>query len=91
MSKMDILWVKAQKAQPWISPRGVEPADQNISQRQRRITTKETGRKKAQKLADEYKRAAGTKRNLKQTRAVLDRLHEELSGENVVRTSFHQY
>jgi len=59
--------------------------------RQRRITTKETGRKKAQKLADEYERAARTKRNLKQTRAVLDRLHEELSGENVVRTSFHQY
>jgi integrase len=59
--------------------------------RQRRITTKETGRKKAQKLADEYERAARTKRTLKQAQAVLDRLHEELSGEKVVRTSFHQY
>jgi integrase len=58
---------------------------------QRRITTKETGRKKAQKLADEYERAARTKRTLKQAQAVLDRLHEELSGEKVVRTSFQQY
>jgi len=59
--------------------------------RQRRITTKETSRKKAQKIADEYERAARTKRTLKQAQAVLDRLHEELSGEKVVRTSFHRY
>jgi hypothetical protein len=56
--------------------------------RQRRITTKETNRKKAQKLADEYERAVQTKRTLKQAQAVLDRLHEELSGERVVRRSF---
>jgi len=59
--------------------------------RQRRITTKETSRKKAQKLADEYERAARTKRTLRQAQAVLDRLYEELSGEKVVRTSFRQY
>ena len=59
--------------------------------RQRRISTKETNRKKAQKLADEYEKAARTKRTLKQAQAVLDRLHEELSGEKVVRISFRQY
>jgi Phage integrase, N-terminal SAM-like domain len=58
--------------------------------RQRRITTKETSRKKAQKLADEYERTARTKRTLKQAQAVLARLHEELSGEKIVRTSFRQ-
>lgn len=59
--------------------------------RQRRITTKETSRKNAQKLADEFEKAARTKRTLKQARAVLDRLHEELSGEKIVRTAFRQY
>jgi integrase len=59
--------------------------------RQRRISTKETNRKKAQKLADEYEKAARTKRTLKQAQAVLDRLHEELSGEKVVRISLRQY
>jgi hypothetical protein len=53
--------------------------------RQRRITTKETDRKKAQRLADEYEKASRTKRSLRQAQAVLDRLHEELSGERVVR------
>jgi hypothetical protein len=59
--------------------------------RQRRITTKETNRKRAQRLADEYEEAFRTKRTLKQAQAVLDRLHEELSGESVVRTSLRRY
>ena len=59
--------------------------------RQRRISTKETDRKKAQRLADEYEKASRTKRSLRQAQAVLDRLHEELSGERVVRTRFRQY
>jgi integrase len=59
--------------------------------RQRRIGTKETKRKNAQKLADEYEKASRTKRTLKQAQAVLDRLHEELSGEKVVRMGFRQY
>ena len=59
--------------------------------RQRRITTKETNRKNAQKLADEYEKAARTKRTLKQAQAVLDRLHEELSGEEVRRLSFREH
>jgi hypothetical protein len=59
--------------------------------RQRRISTKERDRKKAQRLADEYEKASRTKRTLRQAQAVLDRLHEELSGERVVRTSMRQY
>jgi hypothetical protein len=59
--------------------------------RQRRITTKETNRKMAQKLADEYEKASRTKVSLKQAQAVLDRLHEELSGESVVRISLRKY
>src|SRR5580693_9270280 len=59
--------------------------------RQRRITTKETNRKKAQMLAEEYENASRTKRTLKQAQAVLDRLHEELSGERTVRTSLRKY
>src|SRR6516225_4520217 len=59
--------------------------------RQRRITTKETDRRKAQRLADEYEKASRTKRSLRQAQVVLDRPHEELSGERVVRTGFRQY
>ncbi|HTD17732.1 MAG TPA: tyrosine-type recombinase/integrase [Chthoniobacterales bacterium] len=58
--------------------------------RQRRISTKETNRKNAQKLADEYEKASRTKRTLRQAQAVLDRLHEELSGEKIVRISFRR-
>jgi hypothetical protein len=46
---------------------------------------------KAQRLADEYEKASRTKPSLRQAKAVLDRLHEELSGERVVRTSLRQY
>jgi hypothetical protein len=35
--------------------------------------------------------ASQTKRSLEQVQAVLDRLHEELSGVKVVRISFYQY
>jgi hypothetical protein len=63
----------------------------NHTGRQRRITTKETNRKIAQKLADEYEKASRTKRSLKQAQAVLDRLREELYGEKVVRISLRKY
>jgi len=59
--------------------------------KQRRISTKETNRKRAQALADEFEKAARVKRTLKQAQAVLDRLHEELSGESIVRMSFRKY
>ena len=54
--------------------------------RRRRISTRETDRKKAQRLADEYEKASRTKRSLREAQAVLDRLHEELSVEPL---SFH--
>jgi hypothetical protein len=59
--------------------------------RQRRISTKETNNKKALKIAEEFERAAKTKRTLKQVQNVLDRLHEEVSGQRVVRTTFGEY
>jgi integrase len=58
--------------------------------RQRRITTKETKRKRAQRLADEFEKASRIKRTLRQAQAVLDRLHEELSGEEVARPIFRK-
>src|SRR5215469_11935980 len=59
--------------------------------RQRRISTKETGRRQAQKIADTYESAARTKRTLRQTQAVIEALHEELSGEQISRTSLRTY
>jgi len=48
--------------------------------RQRRISTKETNRHKAQKIAEEYEKAARLKRTLRQTRDAIERLHAELTG-----------
>ena len=59
--------------------------------RQRRISTRETNRKKAQKIADEYEKASRTKRTMKQVQAALVQLHEEVSGEKIVRTSLRKY
>jgi integrase len=55
-----------------------------------KISTKETNRKSAQKIADEYEKAARTKRTLKQVQATLDRFHEELSGEKIVRATLRK-
>jgi hypothetical protein len=57
------------------------------SGRQRRASTKETNRKRAQCIADEYEKSYRAKRTLKQVQTVLDRLHEELSGERIVRAT----
>ena len=46
--------------------------------RQRRVSTKETDRKQALRIAQEYEKAVRTKRSLRQTLAVLARLHEEV-------------
>ena len=59
--------------------------------RQRRIPTKETSSKKALKIAEEFERAVKTKRTLKQVQNALDRLHEEVSGQSVKRTTFRKY
>ncbi len=59
--------------------------------RQRRISTKETNNKKALKIAEEFEQAAMTKRTVKQVQLALDRLHEEVSGERLIRATFHRY
>src|SRR5215831_10211249 len=59
--------------------------------RQRRVSTKETDRKKAKRIADEYEKAIRTKRTMRQTLSVLSRLHEEVSGEAVSQKSLRAY
>jgi integrase len=57
--------------------------------KQRRISTKAIDRRKAQRIADEYEKAVLSKRTLRQVQKVLDRLHEEISGEAVTRVSLN--
>jgi integrase len=59
----------------------------DVNGHQRRASTRETNRKRAQRIADEYEKASRSKRTLKQVQTVLDRLHEELSGERIVRAT----
>jgi len=59
----------------------------DVNGHQRRASTKETNRKRAQSIANEYEKASRTKRTLRQVQTVLDRLHEELSGDRVVRAT----
>src|SRR5215831_16605827 len=59
--------------------------------RQRRVSTKETDRKKALRIAEEYEKAVRTKRTIRKTLAVLARLHEEVSGEAVPQTGLRAY
>ena len=59
--------------------------------RQRRVSTKETDKKKARLIAEEFEKAVRTKRTLRQAQAVLDRLHAELSGEPVSRLSLREF
>jgi integrase len=63
----------------------------DLAGKQRRITTKETDRKRAQRLAEEFESAVRTKRTLRQAQLVLDRLHEEISGLAVQRKSVRAY
>ena len=46
-------------------------------------STRLTDRKKAQRVADEYEKAARNKRTSRQVRRVLAELHEEITGEDV--------
>jgi integrase len=50
---------------------------------QRRITTKETDRRKAHKIAETFERVVRTKRTKLHTQRVIARLHEELGGEPI--------
>jgi integrase len=59
--------------------------------KQRRISTKETDRKEAQKIADKYEEAVRIRRTLRQTQIVLARLHEEITGESVPQKSLRAY
>ena len=61
------------------------------SGKQRRVSTKETDRKKAKRIADEYEKGVRTKRTLRQTQRALFRLHEEISGEPVSQKSLRTY
>src|SRR5215475_11338763 len=47
--------------------------------RQRRISTKETNRRRALKIAEVYEKAA----RAKHTKQVIERLHEEIGGEPI--------
>ena len=51
--------------------------------KQRRVSTKETDKKKAKRIAEEFEKAVRTKRTLRQAQAVLGKLHEEIAGERV--------
>ena len=57
----------------------------DLAGKQRRITTKEIDRKRAQRIAEEYEAAVRTKRTLHQAQIVLSRLHEEFSGLSMPR------
>jgi integrase len=59
--------------------------------RQRRASTKETDRKKALRIAQDYEQAMRTRRTLRQTQKVLQRLHEELAGESIPEKTLRAY
>src|SRR6516165_6960254 len=63
----------------------------DLAGKQRRITTKETDRKTAERLAEEFETAVRTKRTLRQAQVVLDRLHQEISGVAVQRKTVRAY
>jgi integrase len=58
---------------------------------QRRITTKATDRKTARKIAEKYEESVRTERTMRQLNETLDRLHEEFSGQKVIRTTLRAY
>ena len=51
------------------------------------ISTGTSNRREARKIADTYEAAARTKRTLLQTRKVIERLHEEMTGETISRVT----
>jgi len=59
--------------------------------RQRRISTKETNRPKALKIAQEFEKASRLKRKMRHTREVIERLHSELTGETFSKVSLRAF
>jgi integrase len=55
----------------------------DASGRQRRVTTKETNRRRALKIAEAYEKAARAKHTKLHTKQVIERLHEEIGGEPI--------
>src|SRR3984893_10577843 len=51
------------------------------------ISTGTSNRREARKIADTYETAARTKRTLLQTQKVIERLHEEMTGEKIARVT----
>ena len=63
----------------------------DASGRQRRITTKETDRRRALKIAEAFERTSREPRTLAHTRRVIERLHEEISSQKVERVSLRSF
>jgi integrase len=59
--------------------------------RQRRITTKETNRRKALKIAEAYEKVGRTRRTNLHTKRVIERLHEEIGGEPICAVSLRSF
>jgi hypothetical protein len=59
--------------------------------RQHCISTKETDKRLAMAIANEWEKAAWKKRSMRQTQRVIDRLHELTSGERIARLSVKQF
>jgi integrase len=59
--------------------------------RQHCISTKETDKRLALAIANEWEKAAWKKRSMRQTQKVIDRLHELTSGESIARLSVRQF
>jgi integrase len=58
---------------------------------QRRITTKETDRRKAHRIAEAFERVVRAKRTKAHTQRVIARLHEELGGEPISAMSLSEF
>ena len=63
----------------------------DVSGRSRRVSTKTTNRRLAQRLANEFEKAARTKRTLSQLEKVLRTFHEELGGEGFEKRSLRAF
>jgi integrase len=63
----------------------------DVSGRPRRVSTKTTDRRLAQRLANEFEKASRTKRTLSQLENVLRTFHEELGGEGFEKRSLRVF
>lgn len=59
--------------------------------RSTKIVAKESNRKKAEKIAEEFEEAANRKRTAKQVREVIAGLHEKLTGESMVTMTLREH